>query len=253
MVHAAAAVASVHASQLRAKKNAVPVGPAAAAAQLAANVRQEQDAAQNGIGSDGRPVITKVEDFGLKLAHQFPWAPTSAVAVGLALRRRFLSDPEAPSTVTRRLQARNPSGFSEYGTAMWEPSLHAFRTSEQLQHGRECYQCRARAMLSPVWLVCGRLAGLTLARCACELQVTKTLRGGVMNGADSAAGWKALAELQYQNRCRRTRPSVPTHLTIPSSVVGCSGSDWTFSEDVHHMQGLRGSCLLLIQQCLAGR
>ena len=32
-------------------------------------------------------------------------------------------------------------------------------------------------------------------------QVTKTLRGGVMNGADSAAGWKALAELQYQNRC----------------------------------------------------
>jgi hypothetical protein len=45
-----------------------------------------------------------VEDFGLKLAHQFPWAPASAVAVGLALRRRFLSDPEAPSTTTRRLQ-----------------------------------------------------------------------------------------------------------------------------------------------------
>ena len=76
------------------------------AAQLASNVRHEQEAAQNGIGSDGRPVITKVEDFGLKLAHQFPWAPASAVAVGLALRRRFLSDPEAPSTVTRRLQAR---------------------------------------------------------------------------------------------------------------------------------------------------
>lgn len=29
----------------------------------------------------------------------------------------------------------------------------------------------------------------------------QTLKGGVMSGADSAAGWKALAELQYQNRC----------------------------------------------------
>ncbi|KAK9918866.1 hypothetical protein WJX75_007651 [Coccomyxa subellipsoidea] len=101
---------------------------------LAENVQQEQEAAQNGIGSDGRPVVTKVEDFGMKLAHQFPWAPASAVALGLALRRRFLSDPDTPSTVTRRLQ------------------------------------------------------------------VTKTLKGGVMSGADSAAGWKALAELQYQNR-----------------------------------------------------
>ncbi|EIE19817.1 hypothetical protein COCSUDRAFT_83558 [Coccomyxa subellipsoidea C-169] len=101
---------------------------------LAENVKQEQEAAENGIGSDGRPVLTKVEDFGMKLAHQFPWAPAAAVAVGLALRRRFLSDPDTPSTVTRRLQ------------------------------------------------------------------VTKTLKGGVMSGADSAAGWKALAELQYQNR-----------------------------------------------------
>lgn len=40
----------------------------------------------------------------MKLAHQFPWAPASAVALGLALRRRFLSDPDTPSTVTRRLQ-----------------------------------------------------------------------------------------------------------------------------------------------------
>ncbi|BDA46664.1 probable tetratricopeptide repeat protein 37 at C-terminar half [Coccomyxa sp. Obi] len=101
---------------------------------LAESVQQEQEAAENGIGSDGRPVVTKVEDFGMKLAHQFPWAPAAAVALGLALRRRFLSDPDTPSTVTRRLQ------------------------------------------------------------------VTKTLKGGVMGGADSAAGWKALAELQYQNR-----------------------------------------------------
>lgn len=46
----------------------------------------------------------QVEDFGMKLAHQFPWAPAAAVALGLALRRRFLSDPDTPSTVTRRLQ-----------------------------------------------------------------------------------------------------------------------------------------------------
>lgn len=30
--------------------------------------------------------------------------------------------------------------------------------------------------------------------------LAQTLKGGVMSGADSAAGWKALAELQYQNR-----------------------------------------------------
>ncbi len=32
------------------------------------------------------------------------------------------------------------------------------------------------------------------------LCLAQTLKGGVMSGADSAAGWKALAELQYQNR-----------------------------------------------------
>ncbi|KAK9814721.1 hypothetical protein WJX72_010484 [[Myrmecia] bisecta] len=79
-------------------------------------------------------VVHKVEEFGMKLAHQFPWTPAAAVAVGLALRRRFLSDPEAPSTIGRRKQ------------------------------------------------------------------ITKSLKKGVERGADSAAGWKALAELQYQNR-----------------------------------------------------
>ena len=80
------------------------------------------------------PSVIRIEQFGMKLAHQFPWAPSAAVAVGLALRRRFLSDPDAPSTATRRRQ------------------------------------------------------------------ITATLRRGVLAGADSAAGWKALAELQYQNR-----------------------------------------------------
>ena len=48
--------------------------------------------------------VRQVEDFGRKLAHQFPWVPAAYVAVGLALRRRFLSDPEAPSTIARRRQ-----------------------------------------------------------------------------------------------------------------------------------------------------
>ena len=29
-----------------------------------------------------------------------------------------------------------------------------------------------------------------------------------MGGADSAAGWKALAELQYQNRCADKRKTI---------------------------------------------
>jgi len=80
------------------------------------------------------PGVVRIEAFGMKLAHQFPWAPAASVGVGLALRRRFLADPDAPSTLSRRRQ----------------------------------------------------IAG-TLAR-------------GVGAGADSAAGWKALAELQYQCR-----------------------------------------------------
>lgn len=45
-----------------------------------------------------------MEQFGMKLAHQFPWAPAAKVAVGLALRRRYLSDPDAPSKFNRRKQ-----------------------------------------------------------------------------------------------------------------------------------------------------
>lgn len=60
----------------------------------------------------------QVEDFGRKLAHQFPWVPAAYVAVGLALRRRFLSDPEAPSTIARRRQitkARTPCALGSSG------------------------------------------------------------------------------------------------------------------------------------------
>lgn len=53
---------------------------------------------------DNRPVATKHEAFGVKLAHQFPWLGSASVAIGLALRRRFLSDPDAPSTAIRRKQ-----------------------------------------------------------------------------------------------------------------------------------------------------
>lgn len=60
---------------------------------------------------DDRPVTTRHESFGVKLAHQFPWLGSSNVAVGLALRRRFLSDPDAPSTAVRRKQIVGVSKF----------------------------------------------------------------------------------------------------------------------------------------------
>jgi len=74
------------------------------AADAVAVADRQAQAAESGLDASGRPVVTKVEDFGRKLAHQFPWAPAAYVAVGLALRRRFLSDPEAPSTLARRRQ-----------------------------------------------------------------------------------------------------------------------------------------------------
>lgn len=86
------------------------------------NVQHEQEQAANGIDAQGKPVLTKVEDFGIKLAHQFPWAPAAAVAVGLALRRRFLSSPDAPSGVVRRLQVTKvphlPTGLLAYTSAL---------------------------------------------------------------------------------------------------------------------------------------
>ena len=44
-----------------------------------------------------------MEQCGLTLAHQFPWAASSYVAVGLALRRRLLA-PDTPSTAAKRKQ-----------------------------------------------------------------------------------------------------------------------------------------------------
>ena len=40
---------------------------------------------------DERPVTVRHESFGVKLAHQFPWRASAAVAVGLALRRSALA------------------------------------------------------------------------------------------------------------------------------------------------------------------
>mmetsp|Transcript_3540 Transcript_3540/g.10271 ORF Transcript_3540/g.10271 Transcript_3540/m.10271 type:complete len:1007 (-) Transcript_3540:744-3764(-) len=79
-------------------------------------------------------VTSKVEACGLTLAHQFPWAPSACVAVGLAMRRRLLSDPLAPSTKPKRQR------------------------------------------------------------------ILRYLKRGVAGGADCAAGWMGLAELQYQER-----------------------------------------------------
>ena len=48
--------------------------------------------------------VLQVEQCGLKLAHQFPWAASAYVAVGLALRRRELSYPDMPSSAPKRKQ-----------------------------------------------------------------------------------------------------------------------------------------------------
>ena len=65
---------------------------------------EEPTVDEDGNLDDNRPVATKHESFGVKLAHQFPWLGSASVAIGLALRRRFLSDPDAPSTAIRRKQ-----------------------------------------------------------------------------------------------------------------------------------------------------
>ena len=55
-----------------------------------------EQAASTGHGSH------KVKDFGRRLAHQFPWSPAAFVAVGLALRRRQMTEPGAPSSLAKR-------------------------------------------------------------------------------------------------------------------------------------------------------
>ena len=63
-----------------------------------------RDEVSNDKGEESQPIATQHESFGVKLAHQFPWLGSAQVAVSLALRRRFLSDPAAPSTAVRRKQ-----------------------------------------------------------------------------------------------------------------------------------------------------
>ncbi|KAL3149277.1 Tetratricopeptide repeat protein 37, variant 2 [Trebouxia sp. C0010 RCD-2024] len=96
----------------------------------AAAVRQVQAAVAT---KEGR-ALSKAEEFGRRLAHQFPWSPAASVAVGLALRRKYHGHSGAPSLAGHRKQ------------------------------------------------------------------IIKNLKHGIERGANSAAGWKALAELQYQNR-----------------------------------------------------
>ena len=54
--------------------------------------------------------------------------------------------------------------------------------------------------------------------------MTKTpmqaLKRGVDGGADSAAGWKALAELQYQNRAWQVPAPFPTY--VENNISQCS-------------------------------
>ncbi len=72
--------------------------------------------------------MSQVEQCGLTLAHQFPWAASSYVAVGLALRRRLLA-PDTPSTAAKRKQ------ISKVG-----PGRRDDRDSSQ-RHSFMCYVC----------------------------------------------------------------------------------------------------------------
>ncbi len=51
-----------------------------------------------------RPLLLQAEEFGRRLAHQFPWSPSASVALGLALRRRYLGQVGAPSLAAHRKQ-----------------------------------------------------------------------------------------------------------------------------------------------------
>ncbi len=46
--------------------------------------------------------LLQAEEFGRRLAHQFPWSPAASVAVGLALRRRYQGHAGAPSLAAHR-------------------------------------------------------------------------------------------------------------------------------------------------------
>ena len=49
-------------------------------------------------------LLSQAEEFGRRLAHQFPWSPSASVALGLALRRRYLGQVGAPSLAAHRKQ-----------------------------------------------------------------------------------------------------------------------------------------------------
>jgi len=51
-----------------------------------------------------RLLLSQAEEFGRRLAQQFPWSPSASVALGLALRRRYLGQTGAPSLAAHRKQ-----------------------------------------------------------------------------------------------------------------------------------------------------
>jgi hypothetical protein len=164
--------------------------------------------------------VLQVEQCGLTLAHQFPWAASSYVAVGLALRRRLLA-PDTPSTAAKRKQISKVRGR----TSCW---LHACgRTSLMCRHiwgfarGRVgqrhlliqrvpcltdfcampfAYDEKVKASMSCVAIAICKLSTCGIVSRPTHLHSWQCLQTGVSRGADSAAGWLGLAELQYQER-----------------------------------------------------
>ena len=160
-------------------------------------------------------MATKHESFGVKLAHQFPWLGSASVAIGLALRRRFLSDPDAPSTVIRRKQITKVGAYTGRKSlrvvAVMEPGV----ASVTLLYSTTRYSGNVER------------PGVTQH----PRHTLQALFRGVNAGADSAAGWKALAELQYQSRqwkdayetsCRALEWSARRRMAGHETLTGCA-------------------------------
>ena len=105
-----------------------------------------------------------MEQCGLTLAHQFPWAASSYVAVGLALRRRLLA-PDTPSTAAKRKQiskvGRRPPCFAADQVADAH-QRDVFAHCITLFWGCACLGYKQGILLSARCLSCAPVIGLPL-------------------------------------------------------------------------------------------
>ena len=119
---------------------------------MVSTVKHEQEQAANGIGANGKPVLTKVEDFGIKLAHQFPWAPTAAVAVGACAAA-------ALPVVPRRAVGGCAAAASDQGGCQRQPFAERMNVKHAKSRSRwcplgACHPLSPHSTISSFWLLC---------------------------------------------------------------------------------------------------